>query len=53
MSKNDEYRANAAECHRMASITRNETDKRSWLDMERHWLGMITQSAKQLEPNSD
>jgi hypothetical protein len=27
MSKNDEYRANAAECERMAKVARNEADK--------------------------
>jgi hypothetical protein len=41
MSKNDEYRANAVECERMAKVARNETDKQSWLGMARHWLAMI------------
>ena len=33
MSKNDEYRANAAECQRIARTTRSESEKRTWLDM--------------------
>jgi hypothetical protein len=41
MSKNDEYRANAAECERMARFTRNESEKRTWLDMAESWLRMI------------
>ena len=43
MGKNDEYRANAAECQRMADITRNPKDKQTWLEMAQHWLHMITQ----------
>jgi hypothetical protein len=31
MNKNDEYRANAAECQRMARFTRNESENaRGW-----------------------
>jgi hypothetical protein len=41
MSKNDEYRANAAECERMAKVAHNEADKQSWLGMARHWFAMI------------
>jgi hypothetical protein len=41
MSKNDEYRANAAECERMAKVTHNKADKQSWLEMARHWSAMI------------
>ena len=45
MSKNDEYRANAVECERMAKVARNEADKQSWLGMARHWLAMIKDTA--------
>jgi hypothetical protein len=45
MGKNDEYRANAAECERMAKVARSETDKQSWLGMARHWLAMIKDTA--------
>jgi hypothetical protein len=41
MNKDDEYRENAAECERMARITRDKTDKRTWLDMAQHWRGLI------------
>ena len=41
MSKNDEYRANAAECQRIARFTRNESEKRTWLDMAESWLRLI------------
>jgi hypothetical protein len=41
MSKNDEYRANAAECERMAKVAHNEADKQTWLWMARHWFAMI------------
>jgi hypothetical protein len=45
MGKNDEYRANAAECERMAKVARNEIDKQSWLGMAKHWLAMIKDTA--------
>jgi hypothetical protein len=41
MTKSDEYRANAQECERMASITRNPDDKSTWLQMAAHWLRLI------------
>jgi len=41
MSRNDEYRANAAECQRMASVTRNPVDKQTWLEMAQHWMHLI------------
>ena len=43
MSRSEEYRANAAECQRMADRTRNEADKRGWLKMAASWLRMIRQ----------
>ena len=33
MKKLEEYRANAAECQRMAEQTENVADKAAWLDM--------------------
>ena len=30
MNKDNEYRANAAECERMARLIRDKTDKRTW-----------------------
>ena len=44
MNKNDEYRANAAECQRMARFTRNESEKRTWLEMAECWLRLIQPS---------
>jgi hypothetical protein len=41
VNKNDEYRANAAECQRMARFTRNESERRTWLDMAESWLRLI------------
>ena len=43
MSKNDEYRANAAECQRMAEKTKNPGEKQTWLEMAGSWLRMIRQ----------
>jgi len=44
MSKYDEYRANAAECQRMARLSRNAGEKATWLQMAQDWLRMIPQS---------
>lgn len=43
MSKSEEYRANAAECERMARAARNPSDKAMWLQMAADWLRMIRQ----------
>jgi hypothetical protein len=40
MNKDNEYRENAAECERMAHLTRDKTDKR--MDMAQHWRGLIS-----------
>ena len=42
MNKDYEYRENAAECERMARLTRDKADKRTWLDMAQHWRGLIS-----------
>jgi hypothetical protein len=39
--QNDEYRANAAECERIARYTRNESERRTWLEMADSWLRLI------------
>jgi hypothetical protein len=41
MSKVNEYRANAADCRRMANSTKNSLEKHMWRDMSESWLGMI------------
>jgi hypothetical protein len=52
MSKNDEYRANAAECERMARVTRNESEKRTWHEMAESWLRLIQTSASEASDQS-
>lgn len=42
MNSNDEFRANAAECQRMADATKNSGDKKRWMKMAENWLRMIT-----------
>jgi hypothetical protein len=42
MNKDNEYRENAAERERMTRVTRDKTDKRTWLDMAQHWRGLIS-----------
>ena len=37
MNKDNEYRENSAECERMARLTRDETDKSTWLEMAQHY----------------
>ena len=41
MSKEDEYRAQAEECERMAGKAWNDGDKATWLKMAQDWLRMI------------
>jgi hypothetical protein len=43
MSKFDEYRANAAECQKMARLSRDPADKAAWLGMAEDWLRMLPQ----------
>ena len=40
MTKTEEYRANAAECERMARTTRNESERRTWQEMAASWSRM-------------
>lgn len=40
-SNNDEFRANATECQRMADATQNPGDKKRWLQMAESWLRML------------
>lgn len=41
MSEPDEYRANAQECDRMASISPDPDEKAAWLKMAQQWRSMI------------
>ena len=38
MTMREEYLANAVECQRMARITRDNGDRRTWLDMAVSWM---------------
>jgi hypothetical protein len=50
MSKIEEYRANAAECDRMAQTVRDEAERRTWREMAASWSRMAEQkSAARLE----
>jgi hypothetical protein len=42
MSKADEYLSNAAECQRMADITRSPAEKALWLQMAESWRRMVS-----------
>jgi peptidyl-tRNA hydrolase len=52
MSKVEEYRANAAECDRMARTARDEAERRTWQDMAQSWSRMAEEksAAKVQEP---
>lgn len=45
MSKVEEYRANAAECDRMARSARDEAERRTWKDMAQSWSRMAEQKS--------
>ena len=45
MSKSDEYRANAAECQRMARLATHPGERVTWLEMAADWLRMIPKVA--------
>jgi hypothetical protein len=46
MESPDEYRIFAAECRRMAASTRNDDDKRSWLQLAERWVRMMGPSKR-------
>lgn len=47
MRKADEYRANAAECRRMADSKESAQERHMWRDMSASWLGMITHAERE------
>lgn len=53
MSKSDEYRANAAECERMAQRTKRPDDRATWLKMAADWLRMIPQPRRSASDKFD
>ena len=48
MSKRDEYRRNAALCHRMADESTKDDDKRQWAKLEQAWLDLIRTNERAL-----
>jgi hypothetical protein len=48
MSKIDEYRANAAECHRMARTARDEKDRQTWQGMADSWSRMADRTEERV-----
>ena len=53
IGKQDEYRANAAECQRMAGLTRNQAEQQTWLEMAASWLRMIKRPRQTTSPKFD
>lgn len=53
MSKSDEYRANAAECERMARLATNAGEKVTWLEMAADWLRMIPRLSRSASEKFD
>ena len=53
MSKSDEYRANAAECERMARQSRHPGEKATWLQMAQDWLRMIPKARQSASEKFD
>lgn len=50
MSKDDEFRAYARECHRMAGRTADADEKFQWLRLAQSWLRMVEPKASRLDP---
>jgi hypothetical protein len=42
----EEFRANAAECQRMADTSRNDRERHIWKEMAEHWLWLIGEPKK-------
>ncbi len=53
MSKSDEYRANAAECQKMARVAVDPGEKQTWLEMASDWLRMIVKADPTASANFD
>jgi hypothetical protein len=41
MNRNDQYLSHAADCQLMACMTRDEHERRTWLDMAQTWLQLV------------
>jgi hypothetical protein len=47
MNACEEYQANAAECQRMARVTRNAKERQTWLEMAAAWLRKANHQQRQ------
>jgi hypothetical protein len=52
MNEKDHYLLYAADCQRMACITRNEYERLTWLDMAQSWLPLAQVHSTQLQSQS-
>lgn len=53
LSKDDEYRANAEECQKMARLSTNPGEKATWLEMAADWLRMIPKVSRSASETFD
>jgi hypothetical protein len=51
MNKEDLYLSFAADCQQMASISRNQHERLTWLDMAQSWLHLALLRSIQLQPH--
>lgn len=50
MSKADEYVANAAECQRMADLSKHPAEKELWRQMAESWRRMVPSRQQRTRP---
>jgi hypothetical protein len=41
MNRNDQYLSHAADCQLMACMTRDESERLTWLEMAKTWLQLV------------
>jgi hypothetical protein len=41
MNRNDQYLSHAADCQLMACMTRDESERQTWLDVAQTWLQLV------------
>jgi hypothetical protein len=46
VGEQEEFRANAAECQRMADRSPNDRERHIWKEMAEHWLWLIGEPKK-------
>jgi hypothetical protein len=50
MDRRELYLSYAADCQQMAAITRNESERLSWLDMAQSWLKLAQADESTAKP---